>query len=167
MSSTTQPEVTPAVSTLAATASAYIHVFTTLDMNTLSKILSDDYKHEFAPASTNLPGPIDRDAYMARLNLIREVMSNFPVKIRQTWPNPSLRQVLVWADSETNFHDYLRDNDDKEEWKMKGEYMFLLTMDESGEKVEHALEFLDSKATADITDLVGRAINRKKLLSES
>jgi uncharacterized radical SAM superfamily Fe-S cluster-containing enzyme len=37
-----------------------------------------------------------------------------------------------------------------ERWRYKGEYMFMLWMDESGEKVVRVVEFLDSKGTADV-----------------
>jgi hypothetical protein len=87
-------DVAPAVSTLIATASAFLQVYTTLDIKALSKILSDNYVLEFAPASTNLPGPLDRDAQLARIDSIKDVMSSFPIKTKRIWPNPSLRQVL-------------------------------------------------------------------------
>ncbi|EXL95986.1 hypothetical protein NOF04DRAFT_9881 [Fusarium oxysporum II5] len=96
MPSTSESTGAPAVSALIATATAYIDVFRTLNTDALFRILSDEYSH-------------------------REVMSSFTVTIKQTWPNPSLRQVLVWADSETNFHRHLRDSDDDEEWTKWGE----------------------------------------------
>ncbi|KAH7194435.1 hypothetical protein DER44DRAFT_903125 [Fusarium oxysporum] len=124
-------------------------------------ILSDDYNHRFAPISANLPGPMDRHGLIARLKHVVEVMSSFTVTIKQTWPNPSLRQVLVWAESETNFHKHLRDSDDYEEWMKRGEYMFLMTLDESGEKITDVLEFVDSKATEEIVVMVARALEKK------
>ncbi|KAF4450356.1 hypothetical protein F53441_6480 [Fusarium austroafricanum] len=166
MSSSTQSEVTPVVSTLTATASAYIDVFRTLDTKALSKILSHNYNHIFAPASANLPGPMDRDALIARIKLVGEVMSSFTVTVKQISPNPSMRQVLVWADSYTNFHKHLKDTDDDEEWTKKGEYIFLFTMDESGEKIVDVLEFVDSKVTEEIVSLVSRAMVKKKSLGD-
>jgi hypothetical protein len=73
----------------------------------------------------------------------------------------------VWAHSETRFLDQLKDGDNEEEWRLKGESMFLMTMDESGVKVEHVLEFLDSKATADIVVAVSRAMEKKKSLDSN
>lgn len=164
MSLISPPDVAPAVPTLVATASAFLQVYTTLDTEALSKILSDNYVLEFAPASMNLPGPLDRDAQLARINSIKDVMSSFPVKTKHIWPNLPLRQVLVWAHSETRFLDHLKHGGNEGEWDLKGEYMFLMTMDESGERIEHVLEFLDSKATADIVVAVGRAMEKKKSL---
>jgi hypothetical protein len=93
-------------------------------------------------------------------------MSSFTVTIKQMWPNPSLRQVLVWAGSETNFHRHLRDSDDDEEWTKRGEYMFLMTTDESGERIMDVLEFVDSNATEEIVVMVARALEKKSLGSD-
>ncbi|KAI1054699.1 hypothetical protein LB505_014391 [Fusarium chuoi] len=158
MSSTDDPMPMLDISTLIATATAYIDVFRTLDTEALSRILSDKYSPRFAPASANLPESMHRHGLIARLNRVGEVMSSFTVTIKQMWPNPSLRQVLVWADSETNFHRQLRDSDDDEEWTKRGEYMFLMTMNESGEKIADVLEFVDSKATEEIVNMVGHYI---------
>lgn len=154
----------PAVSSLVATASAFLQIYTTLDTEALSEILSANYVLEFAPASMNLPGPLDRDAQVARIDSIK-VMSSFPVKAKNIWPNPYLRQVLVWAHSETRFLDRLKHGDNEAVWDLKEEYMFLMTMGESGEKIEHVLEFLDSKATAYIVVAVGRVMEKKKSLN--
>ncbi|KAF5690956.1 hypothetical protein FCIRC_687 [Fusarium circinatum] len=161
MSSTNKPVHVLDVSTLTATATTYIDAFRTLDMEALFCILNGEYSHRFAPTSVNLPGSMDRHGLIARLNQVGEVMSSFPVTIKQMWPNPSLRQVLVWANSKTNFQRQSRDSDDDEEWTKRGEYMFLMTMDETGEKIIDVLEFVDSKATEDIAGLVARALERK------
>ncbi|KAF5549839.1 hypothetical protein FMEXI_4091 [Fusarium mexicanum] len=115
MSSTNEPVRMPDISTLTATATTYIDVSRTIDTEALSRILGDDYSQRLAPTSVNLPGSMDRHDLIARLNQVGEVMSSFPVTIKQMWPNPSLRQVLVWANFETNFHRQLRDTDDDEE----------------------------------------------------
>ena len=162
MSST---EYTPTTSTLLATATAYLDIYTTLDTEAYAALLSDDFTLEMAPASAGLP-TLDRDACISRVSAIKEVMSTFPVTIIKAWPNPSLRQVLVWAKSEAHFHEQLRDGN-CEQWELKGEYMFLMTMDGSGMKIEHVLEFVDNKATADITTMVFRALGKKKALNSA
>ncbi|KAM0239539.1 hypothetical protein ACHAP5_008262 [Fusarium lateritium] len=126
MSPTPQTDATPAVSTLIATASAFLQVYTTLDIEAMSKILSNNYVLDSAPASLNLPSPLDRDVQLARIDSIKDVMSSFPIKTKHIWPNPLLRQVLVWAHSKTRFLDHLKDGDDEEKWKLTGEYMFLV-----------------------------------------
>ncbi|KAI0129624.1 hypothetical protein BJ170DRAFT_617053 [Xylariales sp. AK1849] len=154
----------PTPPTLVATATAYMRVFTTLDPNTIISVLSEDYKHVFAPASLNPPGPFTRDGFFSHLTQLQGILRSFPVQFKQTWPNPSLNQIVIWADSETEFHDHVKDNDDVEEWKFRGEYLWVLTMNLTGEKVEHVLEFLDSKATEQLRGLMARAF---KKLAES
>ena len=72
-------------------------------------------------------------------------------------------QVVVWAMSETCFRDEVKDAGiPEDEWAYKGEYMFVFTMDESGEKIERVLEFLDSKKTKDtLLGLMERARRNK------
>ncbi|KAG5806288.1 hypothetical protein H9Q74_014019 [Fusarium xylarioides] len=161
MSSTKEPVCVLDVSTLTATATAYINVFRTLDTEALSRVLSDEYSHRFAPISANLPGPMDHHSFIARLKHVGEVMSSFTVNVKQMWPNPSLQQVLVWANSKTNFHGHLRNSDDDEEWTKRGEYMFLMTKNETGEKIMDVLEFVDSKATEGVVGLVARALEKR------
>jgi hypothetical protein len=69
--------------------------------------------------------------------------------------------VTIWATSETVFHEKAKGNDVSEEWKFHGEYIFILTMDESREEVVQIIEFLDSKATEPLRELMARA--RKNL----
>jgi hypothetical protein len=45
----------------------------------------------------------------------------------------------------------------EEEWLYVGEYVFFFSMDESGEKIERIVEFLDSKAAVQGRALVARA----------
>ncbi|KAF5968967.1 hypothetical protein FBULB1_10480 [Fusarium bulbicola] len=124
MSSTNEPVRVLDVSTLTATATTYTDVFRTLDTEALSRILSGEYSHRLAPTSVNLPESMDRHCLIARLKQVGEVMSSFPVTIKQMWPNPPLRQVLVWAKSKTNSQRHVRDSDDEEKWTKREEYMF-------------------------------------------
>lgn len=159
MESKSQP-----TSTLIATATAYMQVFATLDPSTVSSIQSENYKHEFAPASLNPPHPFTRETFAAHLTHLRKILRSFPVRFKQVWPNPSLNQVIIWSDSETEFHGNVKDNDSEEEWKYKGEYIWVLTMDQGGGKVEHVLEFLDSKGTENLRGLMARAFKKKEEL---
>ncbi|KAK7420925.1 hypothetical protein QQX98_002489 [Neonectria punicea] len=144
-----------------------MQVFKTLNPSVFSSILSDDYKHEFAPASLNPPQPFNREGFTAHTSRFRGVLRSFPMRMKETWPNPSLNQVIIWADSETDFHDHVKDGDDESGWKLHGEYMWVLTMDESGEKIKHVLEFLDSKATEKIGGVMARAFKKNEELDGS
>ncbi|CAH0050744.1 unnamed protein product [Clonostachys solani] len=152
----------PTSDTLLSTATAYFQVFTTMDPDVISHIQSDDYTHEFAPASLNMSGTRTKETFASHLKHLAGVLESFPVSIKQTWVNPSLNQVTVWAVSETKFHEHVKDNDDEEEWKFHGEYIFILDMDETGQKVKHVFEFLDSKATENLRLLAARAFKKKE-----
>lgn len=69
-------------------------------------------------------------------------------------------RVIIWALGEAHFKEEVRDNGlTDEEWLYKGEYMFIFTMDKSGEKIERVVEFLDSKAAENGRSLIRRAMN--------
>jgi len=71
--------------------------------------------------------------------------------------------VVVWATSETKFFDAVKDSGlSDEEWIYRGEYMFILSMDESQEKIKRVVEFLDSKATERLRGLIKRAKDNKQ-----
>ncbi|KAJ7259564.1 hypothetical protein B0H12DRAFT_419121 [Mycena haematopus] len=142
---------------LLATAATYLQVFSTLDPDVIAPIQSESYYHEFAPASANPPPPRSREEFAEHIRHLTGILHSFPVRAKQTWPNTALKQVVIWADSETVFHPHVQDNGDADEWKYRGEYMFVLTMDRSGEKIERVLEFIDSKGTDRLRGLMERA----------
>ncbi|KAJ7366999.1 hypothetical protein DFH08DRAFT_1004829 [Mycena albidolilacea] len=115
-----------------------------------------------APLAANPPAPRSREEFAAHIRHLGGILRSFPVRAKQTWPNPVLKQVVIWADSETEFHPHVRDNDDEDEGKYRGEYVFILTMDQSGEKIEHVLEFVDSKGTERLRGLMARAWKKEE-----
>uniref|UniRef100_A0A8H7KCZ0 SnoaL-like domain-containing protein n=1 Tax=Bionectria ochroleuca TaxID=29856 RepID=A0A8H7KCZ0_BIOOC len=152
---------TPTSDTLLSTATAYFQIFAAMDPDVISHIQSDNYTHKFGPASLNMPTRT-KETFASHLKHLAGVLESFTVSIKQAWVNPSLNQVTVWAVSETKFHDHVKDNDNEEEWKFHGEYIFILDMDETGEKVKHVFEFLDSKATENLRLLAARAFKKKE-----
>lgn len=149
-------------SQLRQTALAYIDGFRTLTPETFLAILAPSAEHKFAPASLNLPQSMDAAAFANHLGSLREVLAGFPVFPKEIFENEGLGQVTIWATSETIFHEKAKDDAvSSEDWKFHGEYMFILTMDESREKIVQTIEFLDSKATERLRELMARA--RKNL----
>lgn len=65
-------------------------------------------------------------------------------------------RVVVWATGKPMWKEEVMDGD-KKDWEIEGEYMFILSMNESGEKLERVVEFLDSKRTEELRVLAARA----------
>lgn len=147
---------------LLKTAATYFEAISTLDPALLSSVLADDYEHTFAPQSAGFGAGPDRAGTIARFASLQAVLSSFPTRMKQTWPNEEARQVTVWATSEANFHPRIKQDDGDEAWSFHGEYMFVLTMDASGEKISSVFEFVDSKSTDGMVKLVGKAFERAK-----
>lgn len=72
--------------------------------------------------------------------------------------------VTVWATGVPEFREDVKDKD--EDWGYQGEYIFLLSMDESGEKITRIVEFLDSKATVEklsgLMERAGKNLERRR-----
>ncbi|KAL2803123.1 hypothetical protein BJX63DRAFT_412960 [Aspergillus granulosus] len=143
------------------TAQKYLSHFATLDQSLLASLLTETHTHEFAPASLNLPGPFTKASYMAHNVSLSEVMIGFLVTVKEYFECEASNSVVVWANGEARFHEELMDLDGemtKEEWKFKGEYVFMIWMDESGERIERTVEYLDSAGTKErLLELMGRA----------
>jgi hypothetical protein len=151
------------------TAKKYIAGFATLDIQTFSSLYAENYIHQFAPASLNLPESLDKQGMNSHLKDIRNILAGFPVTAKEYVENESSNQVTVWATSQTIFRDDVKDDGiSQKEWVYEGEYIFMLWMDETGEKITRVVEFLDSKATDDkLRPLMKRAReNRKKRTAE-
>jgi hypothetical protein len=163
--SKSQPVSSTATATAAIvdTATTYLQVFSTLDPNVISSIQSENFKHTFAPKSANPPPPRNRDEFASHIKHLNGIISSFPVQAKQIWPNPLHNQVTIWADSETVFHQHVKDSDDEDEWRYRGEYIFILDLDTEG-KIENVLEFLDSKGTDRLRGLMARAWKKKEEL---
>ncbi|KIW13462.1 hypothetical protein PV08_08650 [Exophiala spinifera] len=143
--------------TLRSTAERYISAFKTLDADLFASLQSPkEYKHTFGPASVNPPPPQDGARFAQHIRDLQGIMKGFPVRARSTWVNEAQRQVIFHATSETWFRDEYKDSDDAE-WLYHGEYVFVLDMDETGQKITKVFEFLDSKGTEELRGLMKRA----------
>jgi ketosteroid isomerase-like protein len=143
------------------TAKKYISFFATLDTQALDSLLAENYTHQLTPTSLNrlAPGPVDKQGVLEHYNRLRNVMTGFPVTAKEYIENESSNRVTIWASSKTVFRDDVKDDGiSQKEWIYEGEYIFLLTMDETGEKIIRIVEFLDSKAMVDkLRPLIKRA----------
>lgn len=139
------------------TALAFIKAFETLDGQTFHSLYTPTCIHSFAPASCNPPAPSGRDHFSTHIGGLKTILKSFPVYPKEIIENETENQVVIWATSETVFLDEAMDDGiPKEDWSYKGEYIFILTMNESGEGIEKVFEFLDSKGTDRLRDLMKR-----------
>ena len=90
-------------------------------------------------------------------------MLKFPVTAREVMEDELKNMVIVRASSEAHFHDELKDDGiPADDWTYHGEYIFILSMNESGDKINEIVEFLDSKGTERALALVKRARGNKE-----
>lgn len=57
--------------------------------------------------------------------------------------------VIVWATGQPQFREELKDYEEfpEDQWNYTGEFIFMLTMNDSGEKITKVNGFIDSKGT--------------------
>ena len=139
------------------TAMAFIGDFATLDVATMLSRRTDDCTQTFLPASIAPPAK-DNVAFGEHISRLRDVMQKFPVTAKEVMEDEAKNMVIVHATSQAHFHEEFKDDEiSSEEWMYRGEYIFMLTMNESGDKVRKVVEFLDSKGTERLFGLVKRA----------
>lgn len=90
---------------------------------------------------------------------LQPILASFKVTAKEVHVYGEKREVLIWASGVPEFRPEAKDGEDKE-WEYKGEYIFMLTVNEEG-KIVRILEFLDSLGTEKLRGLMGRA--RKNL----
>lgn len=141
------------------TAKAYIAFFATLDESLLSSLLSDEtFEHIMAPSSLAIP-PLSKPQFLAHSADLRKIMSGFPVIAREYLESESGNSVVVWATSRTEFREVVKRGEAG--WEYEGEYVFVLKMDASGERIVRVIEMLDSlKTERDLRPLMKRARER-------
>lgn len=150
------------------TAKKFIDQFATFDTQTLDIILSENYTHHFAPESLSSLGPYTKKEFIDHHGRMLTIMSGFPVTAKEYIESEDGNQVVVWATSRALFRDDVKDDVgiSEKDWMYEGEYVFIFTVDVTGEKIVRAVEFLDSKATIDkLMGLMKRAqANREKMV---
>lgn len=101
---------------------------------------------------------MDPHTFVSHLNSLKEVLDSFPVSTKEIFENKEKRQVTIWATSLAIFRDEAKDDAiSDEDWLYRGEYIFIFDMDESEEKIESVFEFVDSKGTERLRELMLRA----------
>ena len=90
-------------------------------------------------------------------------MPKFPVTAKEVMEDEEKNAAIVHAGSHAYFYDSVKDEEiPPDDWKYQGEYIFILTMTEGGDKVKRVVEFVDSKGTERLLGLIKRARANKE-----
>lgn len=140
------------------TAKKFISYFAALDTDILESVLAETVLIHYAPASIPSPGPFGKQAMIEFVKKLKPIMASFPMTAKKYIESESGNQVVVWATSQAIFHDNVMDDGiAQDDWKYTGEYVMMITMDESGGKIVEILEFVDSLSVAKLVELSQRA----------
>ena len=123
---------------------------------------TSDCIHTFLPASLAMPAK-DNTAFGDHVSRLREVIQRFPVTAKEVMEDEEKNAVIIHASAQAYFYDSVKDEGiPPDDWTYHGEYIFMLTMTEAGDKVRKVSEFLDSKATERVFGLMKRARANKE-----
>ncbi|CZR67671.1 uncharacterized protein PAC_17570 [Phialocephala subalpina] len=148
------------VSTRYSTAMKFFKAADDVDLLGLMAIRSPTCLHYFAPTASSGPRPpLDNTTYEAHMNQFGAVAQAFPMTIKEIMEDQTQNRVMIWATGGATWKDEAMDSGlSAEEWKFEGEWMFIFSMDESGEKIDRVVEFVDTKATDKLRTLMARAL---------
>ncbi|KUJ09299.1 uncharacterized protein LY89DRAFT_690345 [Mollisia scopiformis] len=138
------------------TALAFLAAFETLDADAHLSLRTQNCLNIFRPAAQ--PAPLANPEFGAHINRLKTVIERFPVWPKEVMEDEKQNRVIIWAEGELVIKKEFRDEGlSEQQWIYRGEYMFVCSMDESGEKMERVVEFLDSKAAEQGRSLIRRA----------
>ena len=145
-------------STRVQTVLKFLGAFETLDLEAFASVRSPSCLQTLAPASISPSPPADNATFLANKAALKDIVTGFPVTPKEVMEDQQKNRVIVWASGRALWRDEVKDDGiAEEEWNWVGEYMLIFDMDENGEKIEHILEFVDSKETVKLPGLMRRA----------
>jgi hypothetical protein len=154
-------------STRVKTVLKFLGAYETLDLETFASVRSPSCLQTLAPASISPSPPADNATFLANKAALKEIVIGFPVTPKEVMEDQQQNKVIVWATGRALWRDEVKDDGiAKEEWEWVGEYILIFDMNETGEKIEHLLEFVDSKETVKLPGLMRRARANKAKLKE-
>lgn len=141
-------------------ALAFLESFTDLDGPASIALRTADCIHTMGPTSLfpSSPHNLTNEAFLAHIASLKEVLTVFPVKAEEIFEDERSSHVTIWATSHLTFRPEVIDHDEEgTDWSYHGEYMFVLTFNEAGDKIERIVEFLDSQKVVAVRPLLARA----------
>ncbi|KAM4066424.1 hypothetical protein HRG_000527 [Hirsutella rhossiliensis] len=131
-------------------ARKFVEHYATHDNEMLHSLLADSLVFEISPSrSIDKLQAFDKAGFIEFKENMKRVMTGYPLNVIKYIESESSNMVVVWTTGRPQFREELKDYEEvtKEQWDYVGEFVFMLTMDETGEKITKVNEFIDSKAT--------------------
>ncbi|KAE9366346.1 hypothetical protein N431DRAFT_351433 [Stipitochalara longipes BDJ] len=145
----------------------YMQAANEMDISTIMALRTPNCTHHFHPSSLGTRPPIDNTTYEANLLRFKDIISSFPMVIKETLEDEKKNQIMIWAEGGQSWFPEAKDPGlSEEEWNFTREYIFIVSLDESGDKIEKMVEFLDTKATEQLRLLLARAMENVKKAKE-
>jgi hypothetical protein len=150
---------------LLETATRYLNALSTIDGDGIAAVTCESFYSALGPSSMGLLPPngvsVTRSALVERYHGLKALMSSMNVKIEKEWPpNEAANQVTIWTTASADFLPQIVGDDDISEWSFKPETLFIFTMNETGDKIEHVFEFQDSVAMQNMGPVMAKAMER-------
>lgn len=137
-------------------ALAFLQSFQDLDIDSNLALRTPGCSHIFAPASLNFPPSMTNEQWAAHVLSLKSILANLPVTAKEIFAQEGSSQVTIWATSEARFREEAKDEDSGLNWIYHGEYIFILLLNQTGDKIERIVEFLDSKKVVEVGALLER-----------
>ncbi|KAJ9601881.1 hypothetical protein H2200_013630 [Cladophialophora chaetospira] len=139
-------------------ALALLDTFKDLDYEANIALRTPDCRHSFAPGSLGIKDK-NNEQFAAHIKSLQKTIHGIPVTAKQVFEGGN--QVTVWATGDTRFREDVMALEPNLDWTYQGEYIFLFTFNEAGDKVQHILEFLDSKKVEEARGLLRFSVDNK------
>ena len=97
------------------------------------------------------------ETFAAHLSSLKPILASLPVTAKEIFAHEGSNQVTIWATSNAIFQEEAKDEDSGVDWSYHGEYIFILSLNQAGDKIERIVEFLDSKSVVEVGVLIQRA----------
>jgi hypothetical protein len=132
------------------TAKRWVDHYATLDPDILESILDENFTLEHAPALVKDPVPLGKQVLKSFVADLSVILQGYPMTVKLTTESESSNSVTIWIHGTTKFREEVKDDGvPSEDWNCTGEYMLVLYMNDKGDKIVKAIEFVDTKTTLD------------------
>ncbi len=117
-----------------------------------------DCKHILVPAAAKLAEPLSNDDFASFFSTLGDILSSFPINIKELIECETTNQVVVWATSEPKFLATVTDGGVlTDDWGYLGEYTFIFNFEEGGGRISRIVEFVDTNGMNRFLGLMERA----------